>query len=44
MVVVGTKGHGMIRETIGSTAHAVLHHALGPVLICRRGGPAGIPK
>jgi nucleotide-binding universal stress UspA family protein len=44
MVVVGSKGHGMIRETIGSTAHAVLHHALGPVLICRRGGSADTPK
>jgi nucleotide-binding universal stress UspA family protein len=43
MVVVGTKGHGMIRETIGSTAHAVLHHALGPVLISRRGAPADTP-
>lgn len=38
MLVVGTKGHGLVRETIGSTAHAVLHHALGPVLISRRGG------
>lgn len=34
--VVGTKGHGLIRGTIGSTAHAVLHHAKGPVLISRR--------
>lgn len=40
MLVVGTQGHGLIRETIGSTAHAVLHHALGPVLISRRAGPA----
>jgi nucleotide-binding universal stress UspA family protein len=38
MVVVGTKGHGLVRETIGSTAHAVLHHARGPVLIARRAG------
>jgi nucleotide-binding universal stress UspA family protein len=37
MLVVGTKGHGFLRETIGSTAHAVLHHARGPVLISRRG-------
>jgi nucleotide-binding universal stress UspA family protein len=37
LLVVGTKGHGFIRETIGSTAHAVLHHARGPVLISRRG-------
>lgn len=37
IIVVGTKGHGLLRETIGSTAHAVLHHAQGPVLISRRG-------
>ncbi|MBE4720054.1 universal stress protein [Pseudarthrobacter sp. AB1] len=36
ITVVGTKGHGLIRGTIGSTAHAVLHHAKGPVLISRR--------
>lgn len=36
LTVVGTKGHGLIRGTIGSTAHAVLHHANGPVLISRR--------
>jgi nucleotide-binding universal stress UspA family protein len=36
VTVVGTKGHGLIRGTIGSTAHAVLHHAKGPVLISRR--------
>jgi nucleotide-binding universal stress UspA family protein len=36
MLVVGSKGHGFLRETIGSTAHAVLHHARGPVLISRR--------
>ncbi|VXC23439.1 Universal stress protein UspA-like protein [Arthrobacter sp. 9AX] len=42
MLVVGTKGHGFVRETIGSTAHAVLHQARGPVLISRRGaGNAG---
>ncbi|PNI09741.1 universal stress protein [Arthrobacter sp. AFG7.2] len=40
MLVVGTKGHGFLRETIGSTAHAVLHHARGPVLISRRGTAA----
>ena len=38
IIVVGTKGRGMLRETIGSTAHAVLHHARGPVLVSRRGG------
>ncbi|WP_455834264.1 universal stress protein [Pseudarthrobacter siccitolerans] len=37
LLVVGTKGFGFIKETIGSTAHAVLHHARGPVLISRRG-------
>lgn len=36
ITVVGTEGHGLIRGTIGSTAHAVLHHAKGPVLISRR--------
>ncbi|MDQ0768910.1 nucleotide-binding universal stress UspA family protein [Pseudarthrobacter defluvii] len=36
MVVVGSQGRGLLRETIGSTAHAVLHHAQGPVLISRR--------
>jgi nucleotide-binding universal stress UspA family protein len=36
MLVVGTQGRGFLRETIGSTAHAVLHHARGPVLISRR--------
>lgn len=36
LTVVGTKGHGLIKGTIGSTAHAVLHHAQGPMLISRR--------
>lgn len=36
LTVVGTKGHGLIKGTIGSTAHTVLHHAQGPVLISRR--------
>lgn len=36
LTVVGTKGHGLIRGSIGSTAHAVLHHAKGPVLVSRR--------
>jgi nucleotide-binding universal stress UspA family protein len=40
ITVVGTKGQGLIRGTFGSTAHAVLHHAKGPVLISRR-NPAG---
>ncbi|WP_457950347.1 universal stress protein [Pseudarthrobacter sp. alpha12b] len=38
IVVVGSQGRGILRETLGSTAHAVLHHARGPVLISRRGG------
>lgn len=38
MIVVGTQGRGVLRATIGSTAHAVLHHARGPVLVSRRGG------
>lgn len=37
ILVVGTTGRGFVRETIGSTAHAVLHHARGPILISRRG-------
>jgi nucleotide-binding universal stress UspA family protein len=40
ITVVGTKGHGLIKGTFGSTAHAVLHHAKGPVLVSRR-NPAG---
>lgn len=36
MLVVGTQGRGFVRETIGSIAHAVLHHAQGPVLVSRR--------
>ncbi|BCW57200.1 universal stress protein [Arthrobacter sp. StoSoilB20] len=36
LTVVGTKGHGLIKGTIGSTAHAVLHHAHSPVLVSRR--------
>lgn len=35
LVVVGSKGHGLLRGTIGSSAHAVLHHSTGPVLISR---------
>jgi nucleotide-binding universal stress UspA family protein len=36
ITVLGTKGHGLIKGTIGSTAHAVLHHAHSPVLVSRR--------
>lgn len=36
VLVVGTRGYGAVRETIGSTAHAVLHHSRGPVLVSRR--------
>jgi nucleotide-binding universal stress UspA family protein len=35
VVVVGSKGHGLIRGTIGSSAHAVLHHARCPVFVSR---------
>ncbi|WP_235012876.1 universal stress protein [Arthrobacter sp. SLBN-100] len=35
ITVVGTKSQRLARGTIGSTAHAVLHHATGPVLISR---------
>jgi nucleotide-binding universal stress UspA family protein len=47
LIVVGTTGRGLLRGTIGSTAHAVLHHATGPVLISRQpeqGGTAGNVK
>lgn len=37
IVVVGSQGRGVLRETLGSTAHAVLHHAHGPVLVSRHG-------
>jgi nucleotide-binding universal stress UspA family protein len=41
ITVVGTRGDGLVRGTVGSTAHAVLHHAKGPVLLSRgRPGPA----
>ncbi|WP_082072155.1 universal stress protein [Pseudarthrobacter chlorophenolicus] len=36
LTVVGTKGQGVIKGSIGSTAHAILHHAKGPVLVSRR--------
>jgi nucleotide-binding universal stress UspA family protein len=35
LIVVGSKGHGLLKGTVGSNAHAVLHHATGPVLISR---------
>ncbi len=35
IIVVGSKGQGLLRGTIGSNAHAVLHHSTGPVLISR---------
>ena len=47
LIVVGSKGRGLLRGAIGSTAHAVLHHATGPVLISRQlepGGTAGNVK
>ncbi|UVJ41271.1 universal stress protein [Arthrobacter sp. CJ23] len=40
VIVVGTTGHGLIRGSIGSTAHAVLHHASCPVLVVREAPPA----
>ncbi|MCO4254152.1 universal stress protein [Pseudarthrobacter cellobiosi] len=36
LIVVGSKRGGLLRGTIGSNAHAVLHHAPGPVLIARQ--------
>jgi len=38
-IVVGTHGRGVVRGSIGSTAHAVLHHAGCPVLVVRPAGP-----
>ena len=35
LVVVGSKGHGLVKGSVGSSAHAVLHHATSPVLIYR---------
>lgn len=37
ILVVGAKGKGEFAGNVGSTAHAVLHHAAGPVLVSRRG-------
>jgi len=34
-VVVGTHSRGVLRGSLGSTAHAVLHHASCPVLVVR---------
>ena len=36
LIVMGTTGRGLIKGVIGSTTHAVLHHARGPVLVSRR--------
>lgn len=41
LIVVGSKGQGLIKGTFGSNAHAVLHHATGPVMICRNRPEAG---
>jgi len=39
MIVVGSRGFGMLRRTImGSVSDYVLHHAHCPVVICRRPG------
>jgi nucleotide-binding universal stress UspA family protein len=46
LIVVGSKGQGLVRGTVGSTAHAVLHHARSPVLIARHSrtdAPGTIP-
>lgn len=34
-IVVGAHGTGVVRGSMGSTAHAVLHHALCPVVVVR---------
>ncbi|MDO5752887.1 universal stress protein [Arthrobacter sp.] len=36
LIVMGTTGRGLVKGVIGSTTHAVLHHARGPVLVSRR--------
>lgn len=36
LIVMGTKGRGLIKGTIGSTTHTVLHRATEPVLVSRR--------
>lgn len=43
MLVAGTKGQGLVRETIGSVAHAVLHHSHGPVLVSRHALNPALP-
>lgn len=35
IIVVGTTGQGLIRGSLGSTTHAVLHHAACPVVVVR---------
>lgn len=40
VVVVGAKGQGAFTGALGSTAHAVLHHAKTDVLISRRALPS----
>ncbi|HJV99651.1 MAG TPA: universal stress protein [Arthrobacter sp.] len=39
LIVVGSRAQGIVQGTMGSTAHAVLHHAKGPVLISRQPEP-----
>lgn len=36
LIVVGSRGHGLVKASLGSIAHAVLHHATGPVLFSRQ--------
>lgn len=40
-VVVGAHSRGGVRGSLGSTAHAVLHHASCPVLVVRPAHPTG---
>ncbi|MBU8865792.1 universal stress protein [Paenarthrobacter aromaticivorans] len=40
VVIVGSAGHGLVRGSIGSTAHAVLHHAGCPVIVVRHAEPS----
>ena len=39
VVVVGSSGLGLVKGSIGSTAHAVLHHAGCPVIVVRHPKP-----
>ena len=44
MIVMGTRGLGMLRRTIlGSVSDYVVHHAKIPVLICHKDHPSQPP-